>query len=296
MPDTVHVVSYPAKKRVNVGAYDQPYSGVGIEYLPLGAPPDAAGITLHETGYLPDSEEWNFPGVYSPFWRLYYNSKRGHCMLFGERMVELTPEHVVVVPDHCLFHGLGGGPTPIFWIAFSLSRQLDRRIVPPVILSPDHVELCLIERLQRMILLDVSWTPTDEILHCSLALLHVVLSRPDFVWRPPEPGAVRRVREHVRVHLSEPLRNRDLARVAGLSVEGLYRMFRACLRTTPARWVAEIRVAEACRMLLQAPASIDEIAAATGFPDRAYFSRVFRRITRQSPAAFRRKNRPFATR
>ena len=291
MPYTVCFVSNSVKERVNVGAYDQPYSGVGIEYLPLGAPPDSTGLTLHETGYLPDSQEWNFPGVFSPFWRLCYNSKRGHCMLFGERMVELTPEHIVVVPDHCLFHGLGGGPTPIFWMAFSVSRQLDRRIVPPVILPPEPIELCLIERLQQMILRDASWSPTDEILHYSLALLHVVLSRSDFVWQPAEPEAIRRVRGHVHAHLSEPLRNHNLARVAGLSVEGLYRMFRARLGVSPARWVAELRVAEACRMLLQTNLSIEEIAAATGFPNRAYFSRVFRQFTRESPAALRRKNR-----
>lgn len=290
MPYTVLIVSYSATTRVNVGAYDQPFSGVGIEYLPLGSPPDSTGITLHETGYLPDCKEWNFPGVFSPFWRLYYNSKRGHCMLFGDRMVELTPERIVVVPDHCMFHGLGGGPIPIFWTAFSLTRHLDRRIVPPVILSPGHIELCLIERLQQMIVRDETWTPTEEICHFSLALLHVVLSRPEFVWQPPEPAAIRRVREHVGSHLAEPLRNRDLARVAGLSVEGLFRMFRARIGVTPARWVAELRVAEACRMLLQTAGSIDEIAAATGFPNRAYFSRVFRRITRQPPAAFRRKH------
>jgi hypothetical protein len=36
MPDPVKVMSYSLRGHVNRGAYDQPYSGVGIEFDPLG--------------------------------------------------------------------------------------------------------------------------------------------------------------------------------------------------------------------------------------------------------------------
>jgi AraC family transcriptional regulator of arabinose operon len=43
--------------------------------------------------------------------------------------------------------------------------------------------------------------------------------------------------------------------------------------------------------LLQTDDSIDEIAASTGFPNRAYFSRIFKKITDEGPAGFRRAHR-----
>jgi hypothetical protein len=45
-------MSDSTQSRTNVGAYDQPFSGVGIEYYPLGVKPGRSGLTLHESGYL----------------------------------------------------------------------------------------------------------------------------------------------------------------------------------------------------------------------------------------------------
>ena len=47
---------------------------------------------------------------------------------------------------------------------------------------------------------------------------------------------------------------------------------------------------ESARLLLQSDETIDAIADDTGFPNRAYFSRVFKQITGEAPAGFRRKH------
>jgi AraC-like DNA-binding protein len=44
-------------------------------------------------------------------------------------------------------------------------------------------------------------------------------------------------------------------------------------------------------LLLQTDQTIDVIAERTGFPNRAYFSRLFKRVTDESPAGFRRKHK-----
>ena len=48
---------------------------------------------------------------------------------------------------------------------------------------------------------------------------------------------------------------------------------------------------EAARLLVQGDATLEAIAERTGFPNRAYFSRVFKQVTAESPAAFRRRHR-----
>jgi len=271
-----------------VGAYERPFSGVGIEFFPLGQDPGRSGITLHESGYLPDNAQWNFPAVFSPFWRLYYNAGRGHCVVFGERMVELTPEHLMLIPDHCLFHCLGENPVPTFWIAFSFVKKLHHDMAVPALLTPRDTELCLIRDLKGLIEADETWEPTDAIYRNSLALLQVVLARPELSWRPPVPENVTRVANHIETHLDEKLSNPSLARIAGMSVEGFSRTFKHHYGTTPAQFVVEMRVREASHRLLQSGDSIDAIAESTGFPNRAYFSRVFKKVTGESPATFRR--------
>jgi AraC-like DNA-binding protein len=282
---------YSFRGRVNLGAYEQPFSGVGVEFYPLGAEPGPAGIVLHESGYLASNAQWNYPSVFSPFWRLYHNDRRGHCVLFGERMVELTPDRLVLIPDHHHFHCLGEQPVPTFWLAFSVTRQLQPGQPVPALLQPRDTELCLIRDLKKMIAANTAGAPTEAIYRNSLALLNVVLARPELRWQPPVPENLQRVRQHIEEHITEHLSNPGLARIAGMSVEGLCRAFRRYFGRTPSLLVREIRVGTASRRLLQTEESIDAVAEATGFPNRAYFTRVFKQITGQAPAAFRRRHR-----
>jgi AraC family transcriptional regulator, arabinose operon regulatory protein len=284
-------VSDSVKERVNVGAYDRPFSGVGIEFAPLGVQPDRTGITLHESGHLPANSDWSFPSVFSPFWRLYYNEQRGHCVYFGDWIVELTPRHMVLIPPHVFFHCVGTNPVSTLWLTFSFTRKLHPGVDVPALLPPRDTELCLIRDLKRLIAEDETWEPVDSIHRNSLALLQVVLARPELSWQPPLPENLVRVLRHIEENTGSVLANPDLARLAGLSEAGFNRAFRRHFSTTPARYVTEMRVREAARLLLQTGDSMDTVAEKTGFPNRAYFSRVFKKVTGEGPAGFRRKHR-----
>jgi AraC family transcriptional regulator, arabinose operon regulatory protein len=284
-------MSYSIHGRVNVGAYERPFSGVGIEFAPLANNPGQTGIVLHEAGYLSANRNWKFPNTFSPFWRLYYNQKVGHHARFGESCVELTPEHIMLIPPHCLCHLLGVSPVPHFWITFSFTRSPADDQALPVLLKPRETEMCLIRDAQRLILADKTWEPRDEILGTGMALLDVVLARPELRWKPSMPENMERVRRAIEERFGKALPNSDLAQVAGLCVAGFERTFKRHFGTTAARYVTELRVRAAAHLLLQTDQTLDAIAAQTGFPNRAYFSRVFKNVTAEPPAGFRRKHR-----
>lgn len=291
MSATIFLMSYSIHVRVNVGAYERPFSGVGIEFAPLANNPGQTGIVLHEAGYLSANRNWKFPNTFSPFWRLYYNQKGGHHARFGESCVELTPEHIMLIPPHCLCHLLGVSPVPHFWITFSFTRSPAADQALPVLLKPRETEMCLIRDAQRLILADKTWEPRDEILGTGMALLDVVLARPELRWKPSMPENMERVRRAIEERFGKALPNSDLAQVAGLCVAGFERTFKRHFGTTAARYVTELRVRAAAHLLLQTDQTLDAIAAQTGFPNRAYFSRVFKNVTAEPPAGFRRKHR-----
>jgi AraC family L-rhamnose operon transcriptional activator RhaR len=60
---------------------------------------------------------------------------------------------------------------------------------------------------------------------------------------------------------------------------------------SPSHYIRERRVMLAAQQLLFSSASIDDIALATGFGNRFYFSRVFTRQLGVSPAAYRKTSR-----
>ena len=291
MSETIKNVSNRIINRVNRGAYKQPFSGVGVEYDRLGIKPDRSGLTLHETGFLEDNSHWSFPNTFSPFWRFYHNASRGHCVIFGERMVELLPSFVMLIPPDCLFHCLGGNPVQSFWMTFSFTRRLHGDVAPPVLLKARDTELCLIRDLKELVLSNPQGKPDDAICRNSNALLQVTLSRPELRWQQPVPENLARVIGHIDRELASKLSGHALARLAGMSTANFNRVFRRQFGTSPARHVAETRVREAARLLIQSDESIEDIAAKTGFPNRAYFTRVFSQVAGEAPSGFRRRHR-----
>ncbi len=97
------------------------------------------------------------------------------------------------------------------------------------------------------------------------------------------------VTEYIERHLAEPIRARDLAAVAHLSISQFERRFRRTFHMTPLQYVARARVSAACRMLAKTDAKLTEIALACGFYDHSHLSHHFVRAVGLSPGAFRRQ-------
>ena len=81
-------------------------------------------------------------------------------------------------------------------------------------------------------------------------------------WQPPIPENLTRTVKYIEENVGEDLSNPTLARHAGMSVEGFGRAFRRHYDTTPARFVTEMRVREAGRLLLQSDETIEDITEA----------------------------------
>ena len=280
-------------KRINVGAYDHPFSGVGVEYYPLGGEFDHTGLLIHEVGFLPRNKNWNFPSVFSPFWRLYYNFKPGHCVSFFDKFYEITPEHIVLIPDHQLFHCLGANPVPTFWMAFSTDHSVSPMQPVPILLKPTKTELSLIQDVRKLIVKDATYEPTDAIYRNSLALLNVVMANSNIQWKKDRPDTLNELLYYIESSYARKLPNSLLADIAGMSIEGLSSMFKNHIGISPAAYVTQVRIKKASSLLLHSDETIDRIALSTGFPNRNYFSRIFKQTTNESPAKFRQLHKGF---
>jgi AraC family transcriptional regulator len=114
---------------------------------------------------------------------------------------------------------------------------------------------------------------------------------------PPEPSAggkglatwqLRRIVEYLDAHLPERVDLAYLAALAGLSQSHFSRAFKASTGMAPYHWQLDARIRRAQALLIDTSASLDEVAEATGFADAVHFGRTFRKLTRATPAAWRR--------
>ena len=292
IPFRVSLMSDSTLRLRNRGAYTSPFSGVGVEFFPLGVPPDHSGFVLHEAGYLARNDWWDFPNVLSPFWRLYYNFRQGHKVIFSHGEVELTPESLVVIPDRQLFHCRGFKPVPNLWLAFNVTRRLAPCQPIPIVLRPTPTERSLMRDFSRLFSDDdpSQSRNRDSIFHAATALLHIVLSRSEIQWRHSVPAAVVQTIQYIEEHYALPTVIPQLARMADLSTEALSRSFKKHQGETIGRFIVKVRVREAAHLLTHTDVRIEEIAERTGFSNRAYLSRVFHRVTGESPARFRQRH------
>jgi transcriptional regulator GlxA family with amidase domain len=88
-------------------------------------------------------------------------------------------------------------------------------------------------------------------------------------------------------HLSEDLSVEALAERVGMSPRNFARVFQREAKLTPGKYVEQIRLEAARRRLEEASASIEQVAAETGFGNLEALRRSFQRNLSVSPGAYR---------
>jgi AraC-like DNA-binding protein len=92
---------------------------------------------------------------------------------------------------------------------------------------------------------------------------------------------------YLRDHYHTTVTNRQLAKVAHMSVRAFERKFRACFHLTPQRYLRKLRMRMASRALVYARESMADVAIACGFSDQSHFTREFRRHFGRTPREYR---------
>ncbi len=92
---------------------------------------------------------------------------------------------------------------------------------------------------------------------------------------------------HISKHYGQPLPESQIARLCQMSPSRFCREFKAAYGLTYVEYLARYRIEQAKRLLNNPAMSIADVAAAVGFNDPSYFTRVFRRVTGVSPSAHR---------
>ena len=102
------------------------------------------------------------------------------------------------------------------------------------------------------------------------------------------PWQIRRVLSHVDSKLDSTIRNKDLAAVARLCESHFNVAFRKSVGQSPHEYIIRRRMERAQGLMLSTDKGLSEIAAECGLADQPHFTRLFRRVVGESPAAWRR--------
>jgi AraC-like DNA-binding protein len=127
-------------------------------------------------------------------------------------------------------------------------------------------------------------------------VMHVArLELPRHSVNPLPKWRIKRVQDYVSTHLEKCITLADFARVAGLSPMHFAAQFRAATGYRPHEYLLQQRIESAKDILSATDMGLAEVALALGFHAQAHFSTVFKKLTGETPARWRKSHRVCAT-
>jgi len=81
----------------------------------------------------------------------------------------------------------------------------------------------------------------------------------------------------------------EISELAGISSNSFCRFFKSRTGKTYSRFLIEIRIGQACKLLIDNEMSVKELCYESGFNNFASFHKYFKEITQKSPLAYRRE-------
>lgn len=100
--------------------------------------------------------------------------------------------------------------------------------------------------------------------------------------------ALDKVLSDMHVYFNQPISIEKYADSCHLTVDSFIRTFRKQVGCPPYRYQLRIRIERAAEMLENTGLNVSEVAEVVGFSDHAYFSRIFKRFTGQSPSSYKK--------
>ena len=101
------------------------------------------------------------------------------------------------------------------------------------------------------------------------------------------PWQQRRATDVMQAHIGSQITIEAVARECQLTPSHFARAFRVSFGTAPHRYLTDLKIIEAKRLMSETDRPLTDIALLCGFADQSHFTRVFRRIVGVSPGLWR---------
>ncbi|WP_149304532.1 AraC family transcriptional regulator [Pareuzebyella sediminis] len=128
-----------------------------------------------------------------------------------------------------------------------------------------------------------------EILHClSRHENYRLLSSSGFVnsFNSPENENLDKIYSYIFKNFNTPIHSKDVAKVAHMNPSAFSRFFKRIHRKTFTKYLNEIRIGYACKLLIERKNSISSVCYESGFNNISNFNRQFKSIAGMSPTEY----------
>ncbi|MBN2713615.1 MAG: helix-turn-helix transcriptional regulator [Planctomycetes bacterium] len=240
-------------------------------------------------------KEWTHGNLSAPYWRLYWNRSHGMSVVARGQEVELAPGRIVLIPPDTSYSTRLTDPAEHLYLHFMLKSPFyaTAKRIYEIPVKPEIKKLT--EEVAALCLADGDG-PSLRLSLLSASLIHYSLAElpPKVLDAAYSDTRVEKALQYMRDNLEAKIANDFLAREAGMNTNSFIRLFKEIVGETPQARFARMRIEHACVLLSYTDKTIDEIATETGFCDRYHFTKIFRKLRKIGPAAFKREMEPLS--
>ncbi|HJH04179.1 helix-turn-helix domain-containing protein [Victivallis vadensis] len=237
-------------------------------------------------------QEWNLIDLQMPYWRLYRPVNACGYIHFKDRTIHLMPGKIYLIAPNTVFTtSTRGGLIEKFYLHFTIGglyADCSDFVAELAGSPPLHG---VIDRLSELL---QARQGGDALKLLGCAAVNLVIEQ-----LPQEYLLDLRNIESQMLAIWQMIKrdptlnysNRKLAAMAHMSLGPFIKKFYSSFAITPQHFILEKKLELAALYLLQSDESISAIAEKCGFCNRYYFTRIFTKYRKISPAAFRKHER-----
>ncbi|MBI3220988.1 MAG: AraC family transcriptional regulator [Bacteroidetes bacterium] len=125
-----------------------------------------------------------------------------------------------------------------------------------------------------------------QVLTHSRQLKSLSVTAPYVVNQPAEGKRMNAILQFTFKESNRKIYLEEVAEIAHLSTEAFCRYFKMRTQKTYTTFLNEVRVSNACRLLMNQEMSIQDVCFQSGFTNISNFNRIFKRVTGKSPSTY----------
>lgn len=252
---------------------------------------------LRNMGYIPEKKEW-VRNTFTTFNYSFVLRGGGEYHLGGKTWKVVAPAVITQWPDRHVEYGPTepwGGWEELFLIFGSnVDFFIDHALVDPKrpvwpIRTFSRI-MQIIGDLEHVLRRSDDRGLGDRVDQIAMAMVTESLLGTYTSPKNEKERAIREIRSYVRQHFLEEIDFPQLAAEYGMSHTSFRRYWARFTNSSPAKFLQDLRIREACRLLVETRLSIGEIAQRVGFNDPLYFSRRFRECTGAAATEYRKSH------
>lgn len=228
---------------------------------------------------------------------IYCTRGAGWCEIKGKQHKVHPGELLVVPPNTAHVYGADEtSPWSIHWFhaqgnsVGAFLNELEITVDHPVVYIGDDAQLlALFEEVLDVV--EHGYAPM-QLIYAAQTLAHLLAAmirhyREGYHEQPETRQKVAQTIAYMKQHLNQTLKLDALSAVANLARSQYTALFKQQTGYAPIDYFIRLKMHRACQLLDTTQLRVKAIAAAAGYDDPLYFSRVFRVVNDMSPLAYR---------